>query len=1097
MMFATSCENELDLGTNAGENAQVTFSVGTPEIATRAYSDGKTATQLEYAVYAVGENNALTKLDLDGEKTFSISTTVELQLTTGNKYAVIFWAAAEDAPYDVDFAAKTMTVDYTSAVSNDEKRDAFYAYHEFTVSGAQTETIYLKRPFAQLNIGTSDYAATASAGYEPAYSYVKVPVCKVLNLVDGSVDTAADVEFALAAIPQGETFPVNGYDYLSMNYLLVSADKEVVDLTFGYSENDETVEKTRTVGSVPVQRNYRTNIYGQLFTSDVDINVEIVPGYDEEDLPNTFEEKLNIAAQLGGTVTLTEDVTLNEPLVVSGVQTRAANAAVALEIDLNGHALTYTSDAAAHSAMITVNSGNKLVVKDSKGTGKISYNYTGAGDSNFGWGTYTIANYGGTLVVENGTVEMVCDLNASSVAHMYCAVYQYSGSTTINGGKISTPTYRSARLWKGDMTINDGVFEGQVWVQAVDNTSVLTINGGSFAPRGVDGSSVFVTNDSKDVTLKVTGGTFETKIGCSDYTKDGVKGSVSGGVFGVAPDKNLLANGYIAVKNTEDKYTLLCADAANKTITINSADDFLYLTQLNEDWVALFSNGQGSEFLNFDTAQGGMGTAFYYKWQWTIKLNVDVDLNNTTLNAPINIDGWGTFDGQNHTIKNVNIITATDVATAAGLFTASSCAIKNLVVDNVTVQGSFVGNSTAGILASDCNGAVVDNITITHSSVTGGKYTGGVVGYGYTDVTNCTLTNCVVKGGYKLGGVIGYICAENNIQRKVDGHTLTNCTVNGADGQYAGGKDKYIVGKIVGNYNANGTCENNTIVNMTTAAKADIGELESGNVVNGANVYATTSEDLTTALASGSNVIMQNDLNDVAVQSKNDYGTYYGVAHNGGVFDGNGKTLDFNVGEVHNGKTDNWGIMTSGGTIKNVTITGVFRGIMIMNPTEDLYIDNVTIGDDDVCYAINTAEGDGTKSLYVSNSTIKGWSSYGTAIKDLTFTNCTFAQGSYYTNVFGRLVKPYVNTVFDGCEFNSKFYIDLSQLGMDGDGHVLDANAKIVLKNCTVNGVKLTAENWKTLIASESACGDGQISVELKDGSYLTADNVVDYVVFK
>ena len=280
MMFATSCENELDLGTNAGENAQVTFSVGTPEIATRAYSDGQTAAVLQYAVYDA-EGNELTDLTVTDAEIHG-STTVNLQLTTGNTYSVIFWAAAENAPYTVDFGAKTMTVDYDEAVSNDETRDAFYKYHTFTVKGAQTETIELKRPFAQLNIGTADYAASTSAGYTPAYSYVKVPVSKVLNLVDGSVDTAADVEFALAAIPQGETFPVSGYDYLSMNYLLVPADKEVVDLTFGYSENDETVEKTRTVGSVPVQRNYRTNIYGQLFTSDVDINVEIVPDYDDE-----------------------------------------------------------------------------------------------------------------------------------------------------------------------------------------------------------------------------------------------------------------------------------------------------------------------------------------------------------------------------------------------------------------------------------------------------------------------------------------------------------------------------------------------------------------------------------------------------------------------------------------------------------------------------------------------------------------------------------------------------------------------------------------------------------------------------------------------
>lgn len=288
MMFATSCENELDLGTNAGENALVTFSVGTPEIATRAFSDGLTATVLQYAVYDA-EGNELTELTKTDAEIHG-STAVNLQLTTGNTYSVIFWAAAENAPYTVDFGDKTMTVDYTKAVSNDENRDAFYKYHTFTVKGAQTETIELKRPFAQLNVGTSDYAASTSAGYTPAYSYVKVPVYNTLDLVEGKVSTvngtatsedAVATEFKLAAIPEDETFPVDGYDYLSMNYLLVAADKEVVDVEFGYSENNTTVEKTRTVGSVPVQRNYRTNIYGSLFTSEVDINVTIDPEYDK------------------------------------------------------------------------------------------------------------------------------------------------------------------------------------------------------------------------------------------------------------------------------------------------------------------------------------------------------------------------------------------------------------------------------------------------------------------------------------------------------------------------------------------------------------------------------------------------------------------------------------------------------------------------------------------------------------------------------------------------------------------------------------------------------------------------------------------------
>ena len=55
----------------------------------------------------------------------------------------------------------------------------------------------------------------------------------------------------------------------------------------------------------------------------------------------------------------------------------------------------------------------------------------------------------------------------------------------------------------------------------------------------------------------------------------------------------------------------------------------------------------------------------------------------------------------------------------------------------------------------------------------------------------------------------------------------------------------------------------------------------------------------------------------------------------------------------------------------------------------------------------------------------------------------------------------------------------------------------VTLKNCSVNGVKITAENWTSLVAPESTCGEGQISVELKNGSYLTAENVVDYIVFE
>ena len=281
-LFAASCAKELVEEPVLSGEAKVTFCVNTPDIATRSYSDGTTATVLQYAVYdAAGkELTALTKKDA----TINGSTTVELKLTTGNTYSVLFWAAAPNAPYTVDLENKLMTVDYTDAKCkcNDEARDAFYAYKEFTVNGAQTETIELRRPFAQLNIGTADYAASTSAGYTPTQSAVTVKnIYNTLYLATGVVKNATEVTFASAAIKKDETFPVTGHEYLAMNYLLVAKDKEVIDVEFTYTDGSNA--KTRTVGSVPVQRNYRTNIYGKLLTSEVDINVEIKPEYETPD----------------------------------------------------------------------------------------------------------------------------------------------------------------------------------------------------------------------------------------------------------------------------------------------------------------------------------------------------------------------------------------------------------------------------------------------------------------------------------------------------------------------------------------------------------------------------------------------------------------------------------------------------------------------------------------------------------------------------------------------------------------------------------------------------------------------------------------------
>ncbi|MBQ8863622.1 MAG: hypothetical protein IJ014_02680, partial [Rikenellaceae bacterium] len=313
-MVATSCQQTPDLeevGVVGGNLTTVSFNLGTPQIANRAnYSTGETATHLQYAVYNA-DGQILNDLTVTNAEIHG-STNVEFQLTTGNTYFVLFWAsayAADDttAPYQVNLENKTLTVSYSGAVSNDEKRDAFYYYDDFTVvSGMDPINADLKRPFAQLNIGTSDFAKSASAGHTVSHAKVETLAYTGLDFSTGAVTgEKVAVTFGYAAVP-GNTyeFPVEDdiYDYVAMNYLLMGTTKEPIDVKFSYATGYDsttgvaTNEKTRTVGSAPFARNHRTNLYGQLFTSNTKVNVEIMPEFEGEyvkTLPLSYDAATN------------------------------------------------------------------------------------------------------------------------------------------------------------------------------------------------------------------------------------------------------------------------------------------------------------------------------------------------------------------------------------------------------------------------------------------------------------------------------------------------------------------------------------------------------------------------------------------------------------------------------------------------------------------------------------------------------------------------------------------------------------------------------------------------------------------------------------
>ena len=373
LLSTASCADEQFAGDVTGGETTVTFNAQLPAgLQTRVAGDGLTATTLSYAVYEEGKTTPV--ITSEDEVTFeNRQASVSLRLAKGKTYDFIFWADAYgkgDAknPYTVDFNTQTLTVNYDNALSNDESRDAFFGKATVTVKGAVSQNIILKRPFAQLNIGTNDMAEAKTSGLntEALQSSVKVSgIFRSMNLMSGIPDpnTSTEVTFGFNAIPK-ETFTADGrtFDYLALNYLLVSDQKGLVNCKFSYTTDGATIE-TRTIDNVPVQRNYRTNIFGSLLTGSVDLGITIEPDFDT---PDYNYQELLLAAQNGGKVVLTSDVKITDemPVVVEGGNT--------LEIDLAGKKLTRSGADNGQSGVwaLRVNDGT-IIIDDSKGTGSI------------------------------------------------------------------------------------------------------------------------------------------------------------------------------------------------------------------------------------------------------------------------------------------------------------------------------------------------------------------------------------------------------------------------------------------------------------------------------------------------------------------------------------------------------------------------------------------------------------------------------------------------------------------------------------------------------------------------------------------------------
>ena len=287
LFAAASCQQEkFEPEMNGG----VTYEISLPTAPQTKGENGYSSYDLHYEVYKTADASALETALLLFEKTVQMTgntTKVTLDLLNDQDYTILFWANKQGTDY-FDLTDLRNVGVKTPITANNDDRDAFCGKDQIIQhDGAQTKTVTLTRPFAQVNIGTIVPSQT-QIGYDvtPSKSYVRISeIPTAFNVFTGlpADQATAAVEFSTADdpadIPVGN-LKVNddesSYKWVAMNYIVVP--ESVLEVYYEITTANGVVKNT--INNVPVKKNYRTNIIGNLLTSNATYNIVILPGFE-------------------------------------------------------------------------------------------------------------------------------------------------------------------------------------------------------------------------------------------------------------------------------------------------------------------------------------------------------------------------------------------------------------------------------------------------------------------------------------------------------------------------------------------------------------------------------------------------------------------------------------------------------------------------------------------------------------------------------------------------------------------------------------------------------------------------------------------------
>ena len=292
VLLLVGCQKEQIAEKNVGgEGLQtVSFTVGVESAVTKAVADndGKAAKINHWVIQVIDSDNAVYHYKAEdgvvGEKTH----TFDVPLIKGQTYDVLFWADTK-GKYVVTDLCNVKRTDGLKA--NSDSLDAFSAVVEdFSTAIATQKQVTLKRPFAQLNVVFTDlkklYETMGSdaeyAKFKPVDFVVKAKVPTTFNVLTQKAGAPAETALEMtAATNYKDNYAAHGEKAtLYMDYIFASTTKDIVDIDFSFVSKGVTI--AHNFAAVPFQRNYRTNILGDLMSANAKWTVTVDPDWDSQ-----------------------------------------------------------------------------------------------------------------------------------------------------------------------------------------------------------------------------------------------------------------------------------------------------------------------------------------------------------------------------------------------------------------------------------------------------------------------------------------------------------------------------------------------------------------------------------------------------------------------------------------------------------------------------------------------------------------------------------------------------------------------------------------------------------------------------------------------